>query len=61
MKRTAVAGSAVVLLLPLTACGGDAEAGGGATVTVTVGYQSKTLNTVTAGTLLRSSATSRSS
>ncbi|MEU2490842.1 ABC transporter substrate-binding protein [Streptomyces sp. NPDC007883] len=54
MKRTAVAVSAVVLLLPLTACGGDAEAGDGSTVTVTVGYQSKTINTVTAGTLLRS-------
>ncbi|CAL9282744.1 MULTISPECIES: ABC transporter substrate-binding protein [Streptomyces] len=54
MKRTAVAASAVVLLLPLTACGGAAEAGGGSTVTVTVGYQSKTINTVTAGTLLRS-------
>ncbi|MEU9919962.1 ABC transporter substrate-binding protein [Streptomyces griseoluteus] len=54
MKRTAVAVSALVLLLPLSACGGDAEAGGGSTVTVTVGYQSKTINTVTAGTLLRS-------
>ncbi|MDN0198582.1 ABC transporter substrate-binding protein [Streptomyces sp. S.PNR 29] len=54
MKRTAVAVSALALLLPLTACGGDAEAGGGSTVTVTVGYQSKTINTVTAGTLLRS-------
>ncbi|MXM68250.1 ABC transporter substrate-binding protein [Streptomyces sp. HUCO-GS316] len=54
MKRTAVAASAVVLLLPLSACGGDAEAGDGSTVTVTVGYQSKTINTVTAGTLLRS-------
>ncbi|MFE6069429.1 ABC transporter substrate-binding protein [Streptomyces sp. NPDC056525] len=47
----------LALLLPLaTACGG-AEAGGssdGKTVTVTVGYQSKTINTVTAGTLLRS-------
>ncbi|KAF3469326.1 ABC transporter substrate-binding protein [Streptomyces sp. Tu 3180] len=54
MKRTAVAASAVVLLLPLSACGGAAEAGSGSTVTVTVGYQSKTINTVTAGTLLRS-------
>ncbi|MGW0119911.1 ABC transporter substrate-binding protein [Streptomyces sp. NPDC003327] len=42
-------------LLPLaTACGGTAGADGGKTVTVTVGYQSKTINTVTAGTLLRS-------
>ncbi|MEV5341337.1 ABC transporter substrate-binding protein [Streptomyces sp. NPDC052676] len=54
MKRTAVAASVLALLLPLTACGGDAEAGDRSTVTVTVGYQSKTINTVTAGTLLRS-------
>ncbi|MER7951582.1 ABC transporter substrate-binding protein [Streptomyces sp. NPDC096079] len=47
----------LALLLPLaTACGGDAAGGAadGKTVTVTVGYQSKTINTVTAGTLLRS-------
>ncbi|MGW3097145.1 ABC transporter substrate-binding protein [Streptomyces sp. NPDC001102] len=55
MKHTAVAAAVVVLLAPLTACGGTAAAGGaGSTVTVTVGYQSKTINTVTAGTLLRS-------
>jgi NitT/TauT family transport system substrate-binding protein len=54
MKRLAVAATTVALLLPLTACGGSAEAGDGSTVTVTVGYQSKTINTVTAGTLLRS-------
>ncbi|MFI1368194.1 ABC transporter substrate-binding protein [Streptomyces griseochromogenes] len=54
MKRTAVALSAATLILPLSACGGSAEAGSGSTVTVTVGYQSKTINTVTAGTLLRS-------
>ncbi|MEY2242131.1 ABC transporter substrate-binding protein [Streptomyces sp. BF23-18] len=54
MKSTAVAAT-LLLLLPLTACGGTAAAGGdGSTVTVTVGYQSKTINTVTAGTLLRS-------
>ncbi|MGW5460874.1 ABC transporter substrate-binding protein [Streptomyces sp. NPDC003996] len=53
MKRTAVAASAAALL-PLSACGGSAEAGSGSTVTVTVGYQSRTINTVTAGTLLRS-------
>ncbi|MCT4353768.1 ABC transporter substrate-binding protein [Streptomyces sp. Je 1-79] len=44
-------------LLLTTACGGAAGADGPAgtgTVTVTVGYQSKTINTVTAGTLLRS-------
>ncbi|MFF4843054.1 ABC transporter substrate-binding protein [Streptomyces collinus] len=54
MNRTAVALAAATLLLPLSACGGSAEAGDGSTVTVTVGYQSKTINTVTAGTLLRS-------
>ncbi|QGV77126.1 ABC transporter substrate-binding protein [Streptomyces ficellus] len=38
----------------VTGCGGDANAGDDdGTVTVTVGYQSKTINTVTAGTLLR--------
>ncbi|MFF3960080.1 ABC transporter substrate-binding protein [Streptomyces griseorubiginosus] len=42
-----------LLLSPLTACG-SAQAGDSSTVTVTVGYQSKTINTVTAGTLLRS-------
>lgn len=53
MKPKAAA-AAAVLLLPLTACGGNAAAGDGSTVTVTVGYQSKTINIVTAGTLLRS-------
>ncbi|WP_406184234.1 ABC transporter substrate-binding protein [Streptomyces sp. NBC_01006] len=45
-----------VLLVPLASgCGGSAAgADGPRTVTVTVGYQSKTINTVTAGTLLRS-------
>jgi NitT/TauT family transport system substrate-binding protein len=54
MTRKAIAASAAVLLLPLSACVGSAEAGNGKTVTITVGYQSKTINTVTAGTLLRS-------
>ncbi|MDQ0941485.1 ABC transporter substrate-binding protein [Streptomyces sp. V1I1] len=54
MSRKPVVLLAATLLLPLTGCGGDAEAGDGSTVTVTVGYQSKTINTVTAGTLLRS-------
>lgn len=55
MQRTTLpsALTAGALLLSLTGCGGNAEAGG-KTVTVTVGYQSKTINTVTAGTLLRS-------
>jgi NitT/TauT family transport system substrate-binding protein len=43
----------LLLLAPLAACG-SAQAGDGSTVTVTVGYQSRTINTVTAGTLLRS-------
>ncbi|MGW8365978.1 ABC transporter substrate-binding protein, partial [Streptomyces wedmorensis] len=49
----------LALFLPLvTACGDAADGASGPsgakTVTVTVGYQSKTINTVTAGTLLRS-------
>ncbi|MFC9946442.1 ABC transporter substrate-binding protein [Streptomyces pratensis] len=58
MRRTAIRAGALLasaLLVPLTAgCGGEASAGDGDTVTVTVGYQSRTINTVTAGTLLRS-------
>jgi NitT/TauT family transport system substrate-binding protein len=55
MKRIPIALTTTALLLPLSACGGTAAAGGdGSTVTVTIGYQSKTINTVTAGTLLRS-------
>ncbi|WP_328537277.1 ABC transporter substrate-binding protein [Streptomyces sp. NBC_00344] len=57
MRRKAIALIpllATAMGLPLVAgCGGEANAGDG-TVTVTVGYQSKTINTVTAGTLLRS-------
>ncbi|MGP3966364.1 ABC transporter substrate-binding protein [Streptomyces sp. 6N223] len=53
-RRAALAGLAATLLLaPLAAC---AEAPGGASdsaVEIVVGYQSKTINTVTAGTLLR--------
>ena len=52
MKHKPVA-AALLLFAPLTACG-SAQAGDSSTVTVTVGYQSKTINTVTAGTLLRS-------
>ncbi|MGC5343211.1 ABC transporter substrate-binding protein [Streptomyces sp. AM 4-1-1] len=58
MRRTASRTGALLtaaLLVPLaTGCGGEAGADGGHTVTVTVGYQSRTINTVTAGTLLRS-------
>ncbi|MFB6562040.1 ABC transporter substrate-binding protein [Streptomyces sp. NPDC056400] len=55
-RTKALAPAALALLLaPLaTACSGSAGAAGSTTVTVTVGYQSKTINTVTAGTLLRS-------
>ncbi|MFE7774364.1 ABC transporter substrate-binding protein [Streptomyces sp. NPDC057445] len=53
-RKTLVLLATTAVLLPLTGCGGGAEADGGSTVTVTVGYQSKTINTVTAGTLLRS-------
>ncbi|MFI6875226.1 ABC transporter substrate-binding protein [Streptomyces sp. NPDC050400] len=54
MKRTAITAVTLAVLAPLAGCGGAASAGDGSTVTVTVGYQSKTINTVTAGTLLRS-------
>ncbi|MET9604764.1 ABC transporter substrate-binding protein [Streptomyces sp. NPDC006512] len=51
----ALAPALVLLLAPLAAACGDASgADSPKTVTVTVGYQSKTINTVTAGTLLRS-------
>ncbi|MFD6891302.1 ABC transporter substrate-binding protein [Streptomyces sp. NPDC059957] len=54
--RTKTLAPALLLLVPLaTACSDASGADGGSkTVTVTVGYQSKTINTVTAGTLLRS-------
>ncbi|MFD6969405.1 ABC transporter substrate-binding protein [Streptomyces sp. NPDC059979] len=55
MRTKALAPALVLLLAPLaTACAGASGAAGSKTVTVTVGYQSKTINTVTAGTLLRS-------
>jgi NitT/TauT family transport system substrate-binding protein len=53
MRKLLAAAGAAAVLLPLAGCGDDAG-GGGRTVTVHVGYQSKTINTVTAGTLLRS-------
>ncbi|MGW1642586.1 ABC transporter substrate-binding protein [Streptomyces lavendulae] len=55
MRTRTLAPALVLLLAPLTAaCGQASGADGAKTVTVTVGYQSKTINTVTAGTLLRS-------
>ncbi|MEU9111436.1 ABC transporter substrate-binding protein [Streptomyces sp. NPDC048483] len=55
-QKSTISLAAAGLLLPLglTGCGGAAQAGDGKNVTVTIGYQSKTINTVTAGTLLRS-------
>ncbi|MFF7167170.1 ABC transporter substrate-binding protein [Streptomyces sp. NPDC008086] len=54
-RTTSAALLAAALLGALvTGCGGDTSAGDATHVTVTVGYQSKTINTVTAGTLLRS-------
>ncbi|MBM4795831.1 ABC transporter substrate-binding protein [Streptomyces sioyaensis] len=46
--------SSTLLMSSLSGCGSTADASDDKTVTVTVGYQSKTINTVTAGTLLRS-------
>ncbi|MFF6982891.1 ABC transporter substrate-binding protein [Streptomyces sp. NPDC008343] len=56
MKRTTTAAllAAALASTLVTGCGGNAAAGDDKHVTVTVGYQSKTINTVTAGTLLRS-------
>ncbi|MEU8840031.1 ABC transporter substrate-binding protein [Streptomyces roseus] len=56
MLRARALAPALLLLAPLAGgCGASASgADGPKTVTVTVGYQSKTINTVTAGTLLRS-------
>ncbi|MEE1830624.1 ABC transporter substrate-binding protein [Streptomyces sp. SP17KL33] len=54
-NRGFVLPAALLLPLALAGCGtGSGSAADGGTVTVTVGYQSKTINTVTAGTLLRS-------
>jgi NitT/TauT family transport system substrate-binding protein len=54
-RRAALAAAlSAALLSSLTSCGSTADASDGKHVTVTVGYQSKTINTVTAGTLLRS-------
>ncbi|MGW5847002.1 ABC transporter substrate-binding protein [Streptomyces sp. NPDC055254] len=55
MRKKALAPALALLVAPLaSACGSASGAHGAKTVTVTVGYQSKTINTVTAGTLLRS-------
>jgi NitT/TauT family transport system substrate-binding protein len=51
MRKLLTAAVVLAALPGLSACGGDAAAGD--EVPVVVGYQSKTINTVTAGTLLR--------
>ncbi|MFC8044778.1 ABC transporter substrate-binding protein [Nocardia sp. NPDC057353] len=51
MKRLIAVAAAAALAL--TGCSLEEAAAGGDTVRVVVGYQSKTINTVTAGTLLR--------
>jgi NitT/TauT family transport system substrate-binding protein len=51
-RRPLAALAVAALAAPLAACGTDAEAG--TTVALVIGYQSKTINTVNAGTLLRS-------
>ncbi|MGW4638556.1 ABC transporter substrate-binding protein [Sphaerisporangium sp. NPDC004334] len=46
--------ASIAVLLAATGCSVAGAAGGGEKTTLVVGYQSKTINTVTAGTLLRS-------
>ncbi|WP_433325668.1 ABC transporter substrate-binding protein [Spirillospora sp. CA-294931] len=53
MKRTTAAAAALIPVLAGCTVAGNA-AGGGDAIKIVVGYQSKTINTVTAGTLLRS-------
>ena len=61
MKRTLAALlAAVTARLAGRLLTGLRRVGGDDTVTVVIGYQSKTINTVTAGTLLRARASSRS-
>ena len=55
-RRWALLLSAAALGSVLTACGGGAS-GDASTVVVNIGYQSKTINTITAGTLLRDRGT----
>ncbi|MGE2835008.1 ABC transporter substrate-binding protein [Mycobacterium sp. SMC-4] len=53
MKRTLATVLVAATVIPLAACSLDSAAQSDDTVRVVVGYQSKTINTVTAGTLLR--------
>jgi NitT/TauT family transport system substrate-binding protein len=54
VRTASVAGIGAGIVV-VSACGAQTatESSGGGTVTVNIGYQSKTINTVTAGTLLR--------
>ena len=53
MKRTLAALLAAVAVTSLASCSLDSTSQSDDTVNVVIGYQSKTINTVTAGTLLR--------
>ncbi|MCG5432858.1 ABC transporter substrate-binding protein [Mycobacterium sp. MYCO198283] len=53
MKRTLATLLAAGAVVPLAACSLDSQTQSDDTVTVVIGYQSKTINTVTAGTLLK--------
>ena len=53
MKRTLAALLAAVVTLTASSCSLDSTSESADTVNVVVGYQSKTINTVTAGTLLK--------
>ncbi|MDT5178144.1 MAG: sulfonate transport system substrate-binding protein [Mycobacterium sp.] len=53
MKRTLAALLAAVTTLTATSCSLDSTSQSAGTVDVVIGYQSKTINTVTAGTLLK--------
>jgi NitT/TauT family transport system substrate-binding protein len=53
MKRTLAVLLSAATAIPLTACSLDSQTEPEGTVNVVIGYQSKTINTVTAGTLLK--------
>ncbi|MGA5467090.1 ABC transporter substrate-binding protein [Mycobacterium sp. NPDC050041] len=53
MKRTIAVALAAAIVGSLAACSLDSQSQSDGTVNVVIGYQSKTINTVTAGTLLK--------
>ena len=53
MKRAIAALLAAVVTSSLASCSLDSQSESADTVNVVIGYQSKTINTVTAGTLLK--------